>query len=69
VSALALAALERARVNLRAAMADVEEARTHLTGARQTRASELRDQVMDAVAFTQRLCFVVEGDCRAERAQ
>ena len=66
---LALDALHRCRVNTHAALVDAEEARANLAGARQTRAAELREQLIDAVAFCQRLAFIVEGDFRTEQAQ
>lgn len=61
----ALDALERARINIRAARVDAISASTKLAGARQTRADELEELLSDALAFVERLCFVTLGDLRA----
>ena len=37
-----------------------------LYGARAARASDLGEQLADALAFCERLAFIVEGDMRAD---
>jgi hypothetical protein len=64
--ALALIALERARTNLRAAHVDAQDVPAYLAGARAARADELAEKLADALAHTERLIFIVTGDCRAD---
>jgi hypothetical protein len=62
----ALAALERCRINLRAARVDALYAVPALPGARAARAAELAENLADALAHAERLCFIVEADARYE---
>jgi hypothetical protein len=57
----ALDALERCRINIRAARVDAISASVKLAGARQIRADELEELLADALAFVQRLGFCVLG--------
>lgn len=66
--ALALDALERCRMNLRAAHIDAVTAAARLIGARHLRADELAEKLADALAHVERLSFIVLGDLRADRA-
>jgi hypothetical protein len=64
---LALATLRGCQAQLRAAYADARGAAPHLTGVRATRAAELADKAADALAYCERLIFVVTGDLQHER--
>ena len=64
----ALTALQNCRTELRAALADARYAAPKLYGARATRTLELAEMLADAIGWCERLCFVVEGDLRAEQA-
>jgi hypothetical protein len=63
---IALAALERCRINLRAARVDALDAVLGLPGARAARAAELAENLADALAHAERLCFIVKADARYE---
>ncbi|MDI3314502.1 MAG: hypothetical protein QJR12_09535 [Mycobacterium sp.] len=58
--------LEACRHFLRSALTDARWAEQHLSGARAARAFELGGRISDAIAYAERLAFVVEGDVRAE---
>ena len=62
----ALAALRSCHSCLVTARRDVATATARLYGARAARASELGQMLADALAFCERLAFVVEGDMRAD---
>jgi hypothetical protein len=66
--ALALAHLKLCSRDLTAAHNDAVAAAAtgFLSSARHSRAVELADKLADAIAFAERLAFVVEGDLRAE---
>jgi hypothetical protein len=66
-NALALAALEQCRMNLRAARIDMETATHRVTGHRAARVNELAEMVSDALCFVERLCFLIEADDRYEQ--
>jgi hypothetical protein len=63
---VALAALERCRVNLRAARIDAQTAHQRLTGVRSELADDLAARVADCLWFAQRLHFLLESDVRYE---
>jgi hypothetical protein len=65
--ALSLAHLRLCARDLAKARDDVVEASAGLSGARLGRASQLAVSIADAIAFAERLAFVVEGDLRAEQ--
>jgi hypothetical protein len=65
--ALALAHLKLCTRDLTSASDNVIEASIRLSGARHSRAVELYTLVGDAIAFAERMAFVVEGDLRAEQ--
>jgi hypothetical protein len=65
----ALAALNRVRAHLRVAHAETLVAAGDLAGARASRARELAGLEADAVAFEDRLAFVVEADARYEETR
>ena len=58
--------LAKARTHLLSAHGEAKAAAGKLAGARQTRAHELIELLADALAFAERLAFVVEGDYRAD---
>ena len=60
--ALALAALKRCRVNIRAAAIDAADGADRLSGVRAARAAELAETLSDCVCFVERLIFVVTAD-------
>jgi hypothetical protein len=62
----ALKILRLCRSNTRFAYIDAGEAAKHLAGARLARAGELAEMLADALAHTERLIMVVEGDLRSE---
>ena len=62
----ALAALRSCRSSLQTARRNAAMAAALLYGARAARASELDEQLADALAFCERLAFIVEGDMRAD---
>ncbi|MBV9353510.1 MAG: hypothetical protein JOZ23_18570 [Mycobacterium sp.] len=62
----ALAALRSCRSSLLTARRDAAMAAARLYGARAARASDLGEKLADALAFCERLEFVVEGDMRAD---
>jgi hypothetical protein len=61
-----LAALRFCRSDLAAARADADVAAARLDGVRAARADELGEKLADAIAFCERLAFIVEGDLQAE---
>ncbi|MGB8506437.1 hypothetical protein [Mycobacterium sp.] len=61
----ALTFLRAACMDLTAARANVDHAYAGLSDRRADRAAQLVDSITDALAFAQRLTFVVEGDQRA----
>ena len=63
----ALTALTACRTNLRAARVDALTAATSLAAGRADRAAELAAKVTEALAYTERLVFIVTGDLRAEQ--
>ena len=62
-----LAALRFCRSDLAAARVDATVAAARLYGARAARADELAEKLADAIAFCERLAFIVEGDLSAPR--
>ena len=64
-----LIALHNCRTELRAALADARYAAPNLYGARATGTIELAEKLADAIGWCERLCFVIEGDLRAEQTQ
>lgn len=62
----ALHSLTDCRGFLLEAIADADNAREQLAGARHARAGELIVLIEDAIAFVERLKFVVTGDLRCE---
>jgi hypothetical protein len=66
-NALALAALERCRMNLRAARIDMQTATHRVTGHRTARVNELAEKVVDALCFAERLVFLLQADDRYEQ--
>lgn len=62
-----LTALTECRTALNTARQAVLSSEASLTGARRTRATELAEMIADAIAFADRLRFVVVGDLRAEQ--
>jgi hypothetical protein len=64
---LALATLRGCQAQLRAAYADASGAAPYLTGVRATRVGELADKAADALAYCERLIFIVTGDLQDER--
>ena len=64
--AVALANLQGCEIDLTAAHKRAVDAASGLSGARRGRADELAELLADALAFTQQLAMVIEGDLRAE---
>ena len=62
----ALAALRSCRSSLLSARGYAAMAAVRLYGARAARASELGELLADALAFCERLAFIVEGDLRSD---
>jgi hypothetical protein len=67
--ALSLAHLRLCERDLAKAHDDVIEASAGLSGARLGRASQLVALIDDAIAFAERMAFVVEADIRYEETQ
>lgn len=61
----ALDALRSCSMDLREVRLDAQTAAATLIGARSERAKELADKIADAIAWCDRLAFIVEGDLRA----
>jgi hypothetical protein len=64
---IAVTALRGARAHLNAARIEALAATAHLTGARASRAVEGAEKIVDALAHTERVLFVVTGDLRCEQ--
>ena len=65
---VALSALQECRSNIVEARSDATAAAELLADARKARAAELAELLADALAFVERLSFIVEGDQRADEA-
>lgn len=65
MTGVAITSLEQCRMELRAARAEALAAETKLSGVRAARARDLTKQIADAIAYVERLRFVVEADSAA----
>lgn len=67
ISPATISVLRECRTALATARESALSAQTGLAGVRKARAGELAEKIADAIAFADRLCFVVQCDLRAEQ--
>jgi hypothetical protein len=65
ISPATISLLRECRAALSTARESALSAQTDLAGVRKARAAELAEKIADAIAFVDRLCFVVQSDLRA----
>ncbi|OBH41683.1 hypothetical protein A5684_11635 [Mycobacterium intracellulare] len=65
ISPATLSVLRECRTALTTARESALAAQAGLAGVRKARAAELAEKIADAIAFADRLCFVVQCDLRA----
>ncbi|TAM72952.1 MAG: hypothetical protein EPN51_01145 [Mycobacterium sp.] len=65
MSPATISVLRECRTALTTARESALSAQTDLAGVRTARAAELAEKIADAMAFVDRLCFVVQCDQRA----
>ena len=65
ISPATISILRECRTALTAARESALFAQSGLAGVRKARAAELAEKIADAIAFVDRLCFVIQCDLRA----
>lgn len=67
ISPATISILRDCRTALTTARESALSAQAGLAGVRKARAAELAEKIADAIAFVDRLCFVIQCDLRAEQ--